>query len=92
MTAFGTEIILDKDTLTYTWNNLPKYENGKEIVYTVQETTVPEGYTATYSNGTLTITNKHIPEQTSATATKVWNDSNNQDGKRAGYGLTLYIM
>ena len=68
----------------YTWTNLPKYENGKEITYTAEEI-VPEGYTASYNTeiaGKTTITNTHIPEETTYSVEKVWNDNNNQDGKR----------
>ena len=68
----------------YTWTNLPKYENGKEITYTAEEI-VPEGYTASYNTeiaGKTTITNTHTPEETTYSVEKVWNDNNNQDGKR----------
>ena len=68
----------------YTWTNLPKYENGKEIKYTVEEV-VPEGYTASYNTeteGKTIITNTHTPEETTYSVEKVWNDNNNQDGKR----------
>ena len=65
--------------------NLPKYKEGKVIEYTWTESKLPEGYelTGTSTNGTITtITNTHIPEVTEATVKKVWNDANNQDGKR----------
>ena len=66
----------------YTFEKLPTYnENGEKIVYTVTENAVNE-YTTTYSGDTLTITNKHIPELTSVTIKKEWDDNQNQDGKR----------
>ena len=65
----------------YTWNDLPKYENGKEIKYTVEEKAI-DGYNTTYSEDTFTITNTHTPEKISKTVTKVWDDANNQDGNR----------
>ena len=46
---------------------------------------MPEGYTLTGStkaDTVTTLTNSHTPELTEATVTKVWNDANNQDGKR----------
>ena len=70
---------------TYTFTELPKYENGKQIKYTVIENNVPEEYASLISgdvtNG-FTITNIHSPEKTSVKVIKVWEDSNNQDGLR----------
>ncbi|WP_053004459.1 Cna B-type domain-containing protein [Staphylococcus aureus] len=63
----------------YEFKNLPKYDEGKKIEYTVTEDHVKD-YT-TDINGT-TITNKYTPGETSATVTKNWDDNNNQDGKR----------
>lgn len=71
----------EKDNWIYTWNNLPKYENGKPIVYTVEEKAM-NGYTPNYSTDTFTITNKYVPGTVSRTVTKVWDDQNNQDGIR----------
>lgn len=76
--------------------NLNKYdEDGIEIEYTVKEVSVPAGYTVAYSQDedekSLVITNTHIPETTEITATKVWQDNNDQDGIRpASVTLTLY--
>ncbi|SUK13867.1 collagen adhesin [Staphylococcus agnetis] len=64
---------------TYTFNDLPKYDNGEEIQYTVTEDHV-EDYSTTIEG--TTITNKYTPGKTSATVTKNWEDNNNQDGKR----------
>lgn len=64
---------------SYAFNDLPKYDNGEEIQYTVTEDHV-EDYSTTI-DGT-TITNKYTPGKTSATVTKNWEDNNNQDGKR----------
>ncbi|NJI14048.1 Cna B-type domain-containing protein [Staphylococcus agnetis] len=65
---------------SYAFNDLPKYDNGEEIQYTVTEDHV-EDYSTTI-DGT-TITNKYTPGKTSATVTKNWEDNNNQDGKRS---------
>ena len=80
---------LSPETLSKTWSGLAKYSNGIEIIYTVEETTIPEGYEATYSEDGFTITNTHTPEVVSKTVTKVWTDGDNQDGLRAQYGVTL---
>ena len=65
---------------TYSFKDLPKYDNnGKEITYTVTEDDVA-GYTAKVSG--YNIENSYTPGKTSVTVTKSWDDANNQDGKR----------
>ncbi|WP_156008062.1 Cna B-type domain-containing protein, partial [Streptococcus ruminantium] len=64
---------------TYTFTNLPKYANGKEIVYTVSEEKV-DGYEMKVEG--TNITNTHTPETTEVAGAKTWNDNNDQDGKR----------
>ena len=85
--VFEDSQILKSDTLSYTWKDLLKFSEGQEIIYTVDETKVPEGYIKNV-NG-YAITNTHVPEKTSITINKIWSDSNNQDGKRASYEVTL---
>lgn len=63
----------------YSFENLPKYQNGQEITYTVTENAVAE-YSTTIDG--YNITNSYTPGKTSVTVTKSWKDSNNQDGKR----------
>lgn len=41
---------------TYTWTNLDKYDNDQLITYTVDEPTVPTGYTKTVSGSIITNT------------------------------------
>ena len=43
---------------TWTFTEMPKYKDGKEIVYTITEDAV-EGYTATVDG--FNVTNKHVP-------------------------------
>ena len=82
----GTKVTLsDSNNWTDTVTGLPKYANGQEIKYSWTEGSLPEGYTMTSNttSGTITtITNSYTPEETSATVKKVWDDANNQDGKR----------
>lgn len=85
--AVGNAVELKAGAWSHTWKNLPKKANGKDVVYTVQEVDVPEGYTsavAPVAAGAFTITNTHKVEKTSVPVKKVWNDNNNQDGKRPG--------
>lgn len=84
----GSERVIDKDAsgdaLKVTWKNLPKYEGGKLLTYNVVEGEIPE-YTSEVKNNkdySFTLTNSHTPETTVIKATKVWNDADNQDGKR----------
>src|SRR5699024_10951452 len=58
---------------------LPKFENGEEINYTVQEDGVDDY--STEIDG-FNITNSYTPEQTSINVVKAWGDANNKDGKR----------
>ena len=70
----------------YGWSGLKKLDkDGKEIAYTVVETSVPAGYKSSApgdKNNDYKITNTHTPETTSITVQKVWSDNNDQDGKR----------
>ncbi|SDL87986.1 Cna B-type domain-containing protein [Streptococcus equinus] len=74
-----TKIVKQTDSWTYQFKNLPKYQNGQEIVYTVSEDSIA-GYEAVISG--LNITNTHKPEKTEVSGTKTWNDNDDQDGKR----------
>lgn len=70
------------DSWNYKWDNLDKYSDGEEIVYTVKEINVPDGYADSYSTDTFAVTNTHTPETTERTVTKVWDDTDDQDGLR----------
>ncbi len=63
----------------YDFKDLPKYQNGREITYTVTENSVSE-YNAKICG--CNIKNSYTPKKTSVTVTKNWNDANDQDGKR----------
>jgi len=68
----------------YTFENLPKFEDGEEIDYSVTENFVSDYSTEVEENddGVQIVTNSYTPDETSVTVTKGWNDSNNQDGNR----------
>ena len=68
-----------KDNWSYEFNNLPKYENGKEIAYSIDEEAVA-GYEKEVTGYNLK--NSHTPEVVNIQGTKTWDDANNQDGKR----------
>ena len=69
----------DSNKWSYKFENVPKYENGKEINYSVSEDPVTD-YTASYDG--FNITNKYTPGVVSVSVKKQWDDNNNQDGKR----------
>ncbi len=70
----------------HTFSNLSiKTSTGKNIVYTVQEQNIPEGYTAKVtktSDNNFTITNTHKEEKTEVTVKKSWKDSKNKESIR----------
>ena len=78
-------IVTDKDSFATVFEDVPKFfDEGKEVVYTVTQNEV-DGYTTNVANTdkyTFQITNTHEPEKLAKTVTKVWDDSNNQDGLR----------
>ena len=70
----GTPVTLNAaNEWTYTWEGLPKFKDGKEIVYTADETAVPTSYSKTVSDPVttdegveITVTNTYAPESTTA--------------------------
>ena len=67
------------DNWKYSFTNLPEFENGKKVSYTVTEDQVKD-YSTTVDGYNLT--NSYTPAKTSVSVTKAWNDNNNQDGSR----------
>ncbi|MCR5595494.1 MAG: Cna B-type domain-containing protein [Lachnospiraceae bacterium] len=85
-TIYKTMTLTPDDKSADSWNwsfeDLPKYENGKLITYRVEEVAVTGYEEPVYSDNGKTITNKRTPETTNIGVVKVWSDSDNQDGKR----------
>ncbi|ORO41208.1 collagen-binding protein, partial [Streptococcus oralis subsp. tigurinus] len=71
----------DANTWVASFTNLPQYEAGKEITYSIDEVDVPAGYKASVTG--QVVTNNYTPDTVILSGTKVWKDNNNQDGKRA---------
>ena len=96
----ATKEVSVKTDWQYDFANVPKYKDGKEIVYTVTENTVTDYSTSV--NG-YDITNTYTPGVTSVTVTKNWVDDQNRDqirpdsiqvqlfadGKKQGEAVTL---
>ena len=66
---------------TWSFENLPKYKNGDEIIYTITEDPV-EGYVAKVDDNSYNVTNTHIPATVDINVAKSWNDDGDRDGKR----------
>ena len=98
-TEVGTVNVEHEDGTVKEWTNLPVYEGGYAITYSVKETlSTPNEYVTdtaeavTVANGgTKEIKNSYTPEKTKLTVTKTWDDSNDQDGKRADVKATVQL-
>lgn len=78
--------ITKNDGWTYQFKNLPKYNNGTKIDYTLQEAN-SNPYTYEIVKGSdeysFTITNNYVPAVVNVPVTTVWDDDDNRDGIRA---------
>lgn len=68
-----TRIVSEEDDWSWTFEALPKYEQGREILYAIMEEGV-DGYSAETDGYDLI--NRRTPDQTSVFVTKSWKDSN----------------
>ena len=76
------------DNWKYSFTNLPEFENGKKISYTITEDAVA-GYTSTVDG--YNVTNNHTPATVKVSGAKTWNDNNNQDGIRPS-SITVNLL
>jgi len=91
--VIGTATLNDNNNWRTSFTDLPVYDNGKVIVYSVEELDVAS-YSAVISNNgefSFIVTNVHVPETTSVNVTKVWSDNNNQDGIRPS-SITVVLV
>ena len=68
-------VVTEADNWSWSFGNLPKYKNGRQIVYAVAEDAVTN-YTPEV-NG-YDVTNHYTPGKTSVSVTKVWKDNDDQ--------------
>ncbi len=80
--------VTENDGWQWSFEDLPKYSGGKEIVYTITEDAVPDYVSAV--NG-YDLTNSYTPGKTSVNVVKVWQDGSNQDGIRPG-SITVTLL
>ena len=74
-----TATVTEAEGWSWKFTELPKYAAGKEIAYTINEDAL-QGYTTSIKG--YDVTNTHEPELIEVAGTKIWNDADNQDGKR----------
>ncbi|MFM1564819.1 Cna B-type domain-containing protein, partial [Helcococcus ovis] len=88
----GTKInsvkVKEADGWKWKFEGLDKYENGKEITYSITEEQV-DGYSVEI-NG-YDVKNSYTPGKTSVQVTKVWEDKNDQDGVRPN-SVTIKLL
>ena len=85
------------DEMTFGWDNLPKYKDGKLIKYSIKEEVIKyytpklEGPVKTENGYEFVLTNSFTPDTTEVTVNKTWIDDENQDGLRpVGLWVQLY--
>ena len=99
--AVGDAITVKADSdgnWTKTWSNLPVNKEGavgQAIVYTVEESGLPDGYASAVATdeetGAITVKNSHTPAVKDLTVSAKWDDAENQDGVRpASVDAVLY--
>ena len=81
--------VLKGKKLDYSWSELPVYEAGERITYTVKEVGEENGkiagkngkeYTVEYDE--MNIKNSYVPEKTEVSGTKTWVDYDNKYNRR----------
>ena len=82
-----TETLKAENGWKASWDNLPKYHDGKLVEYTIEEVNIPAGYTKTITGNVtdgFNITNTYTPEKVQVSGSKNWNDDGNAAGTRPG--------
>ena len=84
----ATKTVTEADGWKWSFDNLAKYENGKEITYSIVEEQV-DSYSSKVDG--YNVTNSYTPGKTSVQVTKKWDDADDKDGKRpTSVTITLY--
>ena len=78
----NSQVVSAANNWQWEFTDLAKYENGQQIKYTISEETIAE-YSPSFSK--YNIKNIHTPGKINIPVQKVWEDKNNQDGKRAQF-------
>lgn len=91
--TIDTLVLNQENHWTVTKEDLPLYINGNLQTYTVQEKEIPDGYVAsmTTEGNKVILTNTYEPETMDLSVEKVWDDQNDQDGKRPSF-VTIALL
>lgn len=81
-------VVTAADGWAWRFENLPAYENGREIVYAITEDPVP-GYTTLIAD--YDVINTHAAEYTSVSGRKLWFDNDDAYGMRPA-SVTVYLL
>lgn len=74
-----SQITTAEDNWVWSFEDLPKYEQGVEIQYAISEDAVMD-YSTDYDG--YHVTNKYTPGKTSVTVIKIWQDDDDSNGTR----------
>ena len=74
-----SKVVTAEDEWKYSFTNLPEYRKGILIVYTITEDNVLD-YSASYDG--YNIKNTYTPKTVDFSGEKIWDDNDDQDGKR----------
>ena len=94
---FVEEITLSgENKWKHTWSAKDKRQAGKLIEYSVEETPVDKYDTQIVPDTvddvtTFTVTNTHVPEVTTVSVEKIWDDSDNREGFRPA-SVTIILL
>ena len=78
------------DIWSYSFGNLPEYENQQKITYRVAEPPVKDYETSYDASNKNNITNTHKPGTVDIEGTKTWNDNGNADIRPETITINLY--
>jgi len=87
-TETASKTVSARDGWKWTFENVPKYEDGREISYVISEDLVDE-YTSSV-NG-MDVTNTYTPGKTQFNVYAGWLDDGDRDGVRPG-SVTLHLL
>ena len=78
-------VLNDANAWTHTWVDLSLKQSGREIVYSVKELTVIDGYQVSIDQadkGNIILMNSYVPQLVAVEGTKTWEDNKDQAGLR----------
>lgn len=84
----GSAIVTADKNWSWSFENLPKYANGKEIKYSIAEKEVKD-YISSVDG--YNIKNTHTSEKVDISGNKIWKDNDNKENTRP-LSITVYLL